>query len=161
MILTRRHALNALIYLGVIFFMAVQSIQNTLIIHNQSVWAVYNDYKTMLDNRIAVASLFPPSTVSLQAIRAASHPREVIQLNRELTSHIDTTIDTAELTDFQKDTLRQWQTTIKEYDLMFRHHARRFNRTVTQFPHRWVSSEYPPISWVSAPSNKKGIIVDR
>lgn len=166
MILTRRHAFNALIYLGIIFFMAIQSIQNTLVIHNQSVWSVYNDYKTMLDNRMTVIKTivdppFPQSTISLQAIRAASHPRDIIQLNRALTSLIDTTINTLELTDSQTDTLRQWQTTIKEYDLMFQHHARRFNRTLTQFPHRWVSSTYTPISWVSAPSNKKGIIVDR
>ena len=163
--LTKNHLFNILLWVIIILFMGVKSIEHTLKVHDDGVGVAIHEYSIQAQARMShlinadytmKLRLFGLTQVfeMMAIIKNTTDPYEMIQLNDELTQKIDASMDTFHLSKKDFSVLLDHQENVKQESLIFHSHAESFNRLIQTFPYVLLSNQYPIGQNKKFPSNR-------
>ncbi len=169
--ITKNHIFNVVLWVIIILFMAVKSIEHTIFTHEQGVNLAIQEYRIQAQARmnliksIKSANGFRDSNLSyvfhqLKLIRYENDPYQYIYLNDQLTSFIDQKIDFLNMSDEEKAELKELHHYIEQESLIYLAHAQSFNRLIQRFPYVLFSKNYPLIN-IEHVASANGVIVER
>ena len=155
----------------VICFMWLQSIQHTILVRQQSVERTYQNYlKPKLDSRFNILTNLAGSHQDelinaqydelLHLIKVEFEPNEMIRLNYDLTLFLDEHAHELLSGSSKQQLIHTLQTQIKEESLIYNAHAEAFNNLIRKWPFYWFASDYT--QWVELSYYfGEGVVVER
>ena len=169
MFITKHHVFNLILWVVILLFMGIKSLQHTVAVHNQGVSVAIQEYQMQAQARLGYIEQHmgagnDPMTRQvldlLGQIKTQTNPYIAIELNHALTQLLYAHLNDLPFTPQILAQFKQLQDAIKQEQLVFLSHAQSYNRLIARFPYVLVAKEASPVP-MNVTASITGVIVER